>query len=188
MAYKQGRTPIDNYLAKRMLYFQSKIDNAFGVYLLEQNISKQIIEEVFRQNKWSSTVDPMLTAIQAVGKQIEAFELLCGKTSERPEWSNQGVTIDTAQRRGKPRCFNCQAEGHLAKDCKKPKNQCPKCKFLGGEHSRNCRDNHTAHTTETMDGQKEKDPFAAIRGMSFDTMKAYFYDMKETKSLKDKTN
>ena len=48
VAYKQGRTPIDDYLAKwRMLYFQSKIDNAFGVYLLEQNVSKQIIKEVF---------------------------------------------------------------------------------------------------------------------------------------------
>ena len=37
---------------------------------------------------------------------------------------------------------------------------------------------------ETMDGQKEKDPFAAMRGMSFDTMKAYFYDMKETEGSK----
>ena len=41
---------------------------------------------------------------------------------------------------------------------------------------------------ETTDGQKEKDPFAAMRGISFDAIKAYFYDMKETKSLKDKTN
>ena len=64
MAYKQGRTPIDDYLAKwRTLYFQSKIDDAFEVYLLEQNISKQIIKEVFRQNKWGSTVDPMLMTI-----------------------------------------------------------------------------------------------------------------------------
>ena len=39
-----------------------------------------------------------------------------------------------------------------------------------------------------MDGQKEKDPFAAMRGMSFDAMKAHFYDLKETKSLKDKMN
>ena len=30
----------------------------------------------------------MLTAIRVVGKQIKAFELLCGKTSERPEQSN----------------------------------------------------------------------------------------------------
>ena len=30
----------------------------------------------------------MLMAIRAVGKQIEAFELLYGKTLERPEWSN----------------------------------------------------------------------------------------------------
>ena len=89
VAYKLGRTPIDNYLAKwRTLYFQSRIDDAFGVYLLEQNISKQIIKEVFWQNKWSSAVDPMLMAIQAVGKQIKAFELLCGKTSERPKRSN----------------------------------------------------------------------------------------------------
>ena len=98
VAYKQGRTPIDDYLAKwRTLYFQSKIDNAFGVYLLEQNVSKQIIEEVFWQNKRSTAVDPTLTAIWAVGKQIEAFELLCGKTLERPEQSSREVTIDAAQ-------------------------------------------------------------------------------------------
>ena len=189
VAYKQGKTPINNYLAKwRMLCFQSKIDNTFGIYLLEQNVSKQIIEEVFRQNKQSSAVDLMLMAIQTVGKQIEAFELLCGKISERPEQFNQEVTIDVAQRRGKPKCFNCQEEGHLVKDCKKPKNQCPKCKFLGGRHSGNCGDKCTACITEIMDGQKEKDSFAAIRGMSFDAMKVYFYDMKETKALKDKTN
>ena len=189
VAYKQGRTPIDDYLEKwRTLYFQSKIDNAFRVYLLEQNVSKQIIKEVFRQNKWSSTVDLMLMAIWAVGKQIEAFELLHEKTLERPKCSNQEVTIDTAQRRGKSRCFNCQEEEHLAKDCKKLKNQCPKCKFLGGRHSWNCGDNHTVHTAETTDGQKEKDLFVAVRGMSFDAMKVYFYDMKGTKSLKDKMN
>ena len=52
VVYKQGRTPTNDYLEKwRTLYFQSKIDNTFGVYLLEQNVSKQIIEEVFRQNK-----------------------------------------------------------------------------------------------------------------------------------------
>ena len=45
----------------------------------------------------------MLTAIQAVGKQIEAFELLHGKTSERPKQSNWEVTIDATQKRGKPR-------------------------------------------------------------------------------------
>ena len=130
----------------------------------------------------------MLMDIQAVSKQIEAFELLCGKTSERPEQSNQEVTIDAAQRRGKPRCFNCQEEGHLTKDCKRLKDQCPKCKFLGGGHSQNCRDNCTAHTTETTDGQKNKDPFATMRGMLFNAMKVYFYDMKETESLKDKMN
>ena len=84
--------------------------------------------------------------------------------------------------------FNCSKEGHLAKDCKKPKNQCPKCNFLGSSYSRNCSDNSTACTAEITDSQKEEDPFAAMREMSFDAMKAYFYDMKETESLKDKVN
>ena len=46
-------------------------------------------------------------------KTNQSFELLHRKTSERPEQSNQEVTIDAAQRRGKPRCFNCQEEGHV---------------------------------------------------------------------------
>ena len=39
---------------------------------------------------------------------------------------------------------------------------------------------------EDSSSQKEKpknaNPFAAVRGMSYDTMKAYFYDMKTSKT------
>ena len=81
---------------------------------------------------------------------------------------------------------NCGTKGHGIKDCRKPKNQCNKCKFHGGGHQTNCSKYVTkvrASTTEqmTMDlaPSVAKDPFTAIRGMDFEQMQAYFWDKKD---------
>ena len=84
------------------------------------------------------------------------------------------------------KCFNCGEEGHGIKDCRKLKNQCRECKFHGGGHRRNCskyvakirssaKEQVSAHLAPSTSG----DPFAAIRGMDFDQMQAYFWDKKE---------
>ena len=84
------------------------------------------------------------------------------------------------------KCFNCGEEGHGIKDCRKPKNPCGECKFHSGGHRRDCskyvakirtsaKEQTSAHTAPSTVG----DPFAAIRGMDFEQMQAYFWDRKD---------
>ena len=84
------------------------------------------------------------------------------------------------------KCFNCGEEGHSIKDCRKPKNPCGECKFHGGGHRCDCskyvarvrssaKEQTSAHTAPSTAG----DPFAAIRGMDFEQMQAYFWDKKD---------
>ena len=105
------------------------------------------------------------------------------------------MDISAAQRGNGRSCFNCGGTGHHVKDCRKPKVECPNCHFLGGGHKKECRCSnmrgvHATNSTQEAamswrdsSSPKEKprnsaDPFVAVRGMSYDVMKVYFYDMK----------
>ena len=112
-----------------------------------------------------------------------------------PESDNIGtLSWDDKKKKGKgkapaPRgnkCFNCGEEGHGIKDCRKLKNPCGECKFHGGGHRHDCskyvakirtsaKEQTSAHAAPSTAG----DPFAAIRGMDFKQMQAYFWDHKE---------
>ena len=64
------------------------------------------------------------------------------------------MDIDAA-RSGNNKCFNCGGE-HFAKECKKPKLQCGKCKFLGGGHKKDCfrrgKGGRQAHSAKMEEG------------------------------------
>ena len=84
------------------------------------------------------------------------------------------------------KCFNCGTEGHGIKDCRKLKNQCNECKFHGGGHWTNCskyvakvRASTAEQTTVHLAPSVAKDPLAAIRGMDFEQMQAYFWDKND---------
>ena len=84
------------------------------------------------------------------------------------------------------KCFNCGTKGHGIKDCRKPKNQCTECKFHGGSHQTNCSKYVTKVWTSTVEQTTAhlapsvtKDLFAAIHGMDFKQMQAYFWDKKD---------
>ena len=101
-------------------------------------------------------------------------------------WDNE------PKKKGKPpmprsnKCFNCGQEGHGIKDCKKLKNPCRECKFHSRGHRRDCskyiakvcttsNKQAAVHTAPSISG----DPFAAICGMDFEQMQAYFWDKKD---------
>ena len=96
------------------------------------------------------------------------------------------------------RCFNCGRE-HVAKECKKLKLQCSKCKFLRGSHKKDCsqrgKGGYQACSTKTEEGAtswdeaksiknkkedkgKGQDWSKSIQGMSLDEVRAWFKDYK----------
>ena len=120
--------------------------------------------------------------------QADAMELGPGSEAD-----NIGaLSWDDKKKKGKGplpqsnKCFNCGEDRHGIKDCRKLKNPCGECKFHGGGHRRDCskyvakicsttKEQTSAHSAPST----ARDPFAAIRGMDFEQMQAYFWDRKE---------
>ena len=123
--------------------------------------------------------------------QMESAEIGLGPGSEEDVGALSWDEKKKGKGKGNPlpwnnKCFNCGTEGHGIKDCRKPKNQCNECKFHGGNHRTNCskyvakvRASTTEQTTAHMAPLVAKDPFAAIQGMDFEQMQAYFWDKKD---------
>ena len=171
------------------------------VKLLEKNTVPGTIARIFQEGKWMEDPINYLKEIWRVGSARESLDFIMGWTQYRSSYKSLGhkdpnvMDISAAQRGNSRSCFNCGGTGHRAKDCRKSKIECPDCHFLGGGHKKECRHSNTRRVRATNSTQeaamswgdssslKEKprnnaNPFAAVRGMSYNAMKAYFYDMK----------
>ena len=198
---KQGKTPTDDFIMKwEALYLQAEVDNSHAVKLLERNTTPGTIARIFQEGKRMEDPLEYLKEIRRVGSARESLDFILGRTQYRNNFKSVGnkdpnvMDVSTTQRGNGRNCFNCGDTGHHAKDCRKLKVECPDCHFLGDGHKKECKRSNTrgvratnstqeaATSWEDSSSQKEKprnaDPFAAVRGMSYDAMKAYFYDMK----------
>ena len=199
---KQGKLATDDFIVKwEALYLQAEIDDSHAVELLEKNIVPGTIARIFQEGKQMEDLIDYLKEIQRVSSARESLDFIMGRTQYRSSYKSSGhkdsntMDVSAAQRENGESCFNCGGTGHHAKDCRKPKVECPNCHFLGGGHKKECRCSNTraVHATNSTQeaamswgdsrSPKEKprnnaDPFVAVRGMSYDAMKAYFYDMK----------
>ena len=142
-----------------------------------------------------------LKEIRRVSSARESLDFIMGWTQYRSSYKSSGykdpntMDVSATQRGNSGSCFNCRSTGHCAKDCRKSKVECPDCHFLGGGHKKECRHSnmqgvHATNSTQEAamswgdsSSPKEKsrnnaDPFVAVRGMSYDAIKVYFYDMK----------
>ena len=198
----QGKLTTDDFIVKwEALYLQAEIDDSHVVELLEKNTMPGTIARIFQEGKWMEDLINYLKEIRRAGSARESLNFIMGWTQYRNNYKSSGnkdlnaMDISATQRGNGGSCFNCRGTGHCAKDCRKPKAECPDCHFLGGGHKKECRCSNTrgVHATNTTQeaatswgdssSPKEKprnnaDPFVAVRGMSYDTMKVYFYDMK----------
>ena len=202
---KQEKTPTNDFIVKwEALYLQVEVDKSHVVELLERNTAPGMIARIFQEGKWMEDPLEYLKEIRRVGSARESLHFILGRTQFRNNYKSMGnkdsnaMDINATQRGNSRNCFNCRGTEHCAKDCRKPKVECPDCHFLGGGH-KECRHSNmqgvcatnstqeAATSWENISSQKEKprnaDPFVAVRGMSYDAMKAYFYDMK---TLEDK--
>ena len=199
---KQGKLPTDNFIIKwEALYLQAEVDDSHAVELLERNTAPGTIARIFQEGKWMDDLIDYLKESQRVSSARESLDFIMGQTQYRNNYKSlehkdpNAMDISAAQRGNGGSRYNCKGTGHHAKDCRKPKVECPDCHFLGGGHKKKCRCSNTqgvCATNSTQEAamswgnsssQKEKprnnaNPFVAVRGMSYDAMKVYFYDMK----------
>ena len=147
--------------------------------------------------------DPInyLEEIWRVSSARESLDFIMGRTQYRNSYKSSGhkdpntMDVSTIQRENGGSYFNYRGTRHHAKDCRKPKVECPDCLFFGGGHKKECKCSNMQGVCATNSTQeaatswgdssslKEKprnnaNPFVAVRGMLYEAMKAYFYDMK----------
>ena len=193
---------MDNFIVNwEALYLQVEIDNLHAVELLERNTMPGTIARIFQEGKQMDDPIDYFKEIQRVSSARESLDFIMDQTQYRSNYKSSGhkdpnaMDISAAQCGNSGSCFNCRGTGHRAKDCRKPKVECLDCHFLGGGHKKKCRCSNTqgVHATNSTQeaamswgdssSPKEKprnnaDPFVAVRGMPYDMMKVYFYDMK----------
>ena len=195
------------------LKYYTKTDDGAAIGYLEDNVHPRIRYQLFSMGQRSNNYDTTLMAIKEIGSNLEAYRMYArsgqeagpSKSLNRLETAEIGLGLGVeedigalswdekkkSKGKGNPpprnnKCFNCRTEGHSIKDCRKPKNQCSKCKFHRGSHRTNClkyvakvRASSTEQTTAHSAPSVAKDPFATILGMDFEQMQAYFWDKKD---------
>ena len=190
---KQGGSRIEDFMAKFVsLKVQGKVSDDFGCTLLEQAIKPEVLREVLLTNTdigiWDDFVEQMLK----VGCNLERLHILRGGGYGYQRSSGGGARFSAAgtqpgasapmdigaahqaqpqQRAGNPQCYNCQQFGHIACNCqnkKVPRGQAPQAARAA------------EIPQQPVAGPSNADErVRALQGMDFDTMRAYFLNLKD---------
>ena len=155
-ALKQERRSVDEFLDEfEHLLELSKLGDETGKFLLEQNATRRITEQV---SSIDETYASYLEKVRAKGRQFEGHAIVIRagqttsssgdrKTSSGTTYGGTGKPMEV-DKMGTPRkCYNCDKPGHIAKDCrmKKDGNQAKrfpgKCYNCGieGHRASDCR-------------------------------------------------
>ena len=136
--------------------------------------------------------------LKEAGSQKQLLNFIKSGMAEWAKTRDPNTMDINAIQSGNNKCFNCSGE-HFAKECKKPKLQCGKCKFLGSGHKKDCscqsKGGCQAYSANTEEGtiswdenkstKKEKedkgkgcDWSKSIQGMFLNKAGAWFKDYK----------
>ena len=123
------------------LAMKAKTGDIYTIFLLKKNIWADIIKTILGYTPMaaSDTLKEWKVAITSVEQGYESTEsqhdYKMGTRTMFGEWGipmNIGKAWDNFDENRRPRCFNCNAYGHMARECKKPKKEketrkCYKC-------------------------------------------------------------
>ena len=190
---KQGGSRIEDFMVKFIsLKIQGKVSDDFACALLEQAIKPEVLREVLLTNTDISIWDDFTEQTLKVGHNLERLQILCGGGYGYQRSSGGGACFSAAgtqpgagapmdigaarqgqpqQRAGNPQCYNCQQFGHIACNCrikKVPRGQAPQAARVA------------EIPQQPMAGPSNADErVRALQGMDFDTMRAYFLNLKD---------
>ena len=194
---KQGLTPMNTFITRfDMFQALAQYPEDWLIELLEQNANRQIVKRLILEKGHYTAVVDFKKDLKEAGSLKQLLNFIKSGTVEQAKTRDPNAMDIDAAWSSNNKCFNCGGE-HFTKECKKPKLQCSKCKFLGGHHKKDCshqgKGGHQACSAKTEEGatswnedkstkKKKKDKgkghnwSKSIQGMSLDKAQAWFKD------------
>jgi len=121
--FKQGKkNTVDFIIEFKALTMKADIDELHAIFLLKKNVRHDIIKTIlgYPPIAMSKTLKEWKGVITSVGQGYKSTEKRHDyKTSTRTTYGGQGQPMDIGKSNNnrKPKCFNCNKYGHMAKEC-----------------------------------------------------------------------
>ena len=125
--FKQGKKNTANFIIEfKALAMKADTDELHAIFLLKKNARHDIIKTIlgYLPIAMPETLKKWKVAITSVGQEYKSMEGHHDyKTSTGTIYGGRGQPMDIEGsndnfKDGKPKCFNCNKYGHMAKDCK----------------------------------------------------------------------
>ena len=129
----------------KALSLQVEVNNFHTIELLERNTTPGTIARIFQEGKRMEDLIDYLKEIRRVSSARESLDFIMGRIQYRNNYKSlrlkdsNAMDISATQRGKSGSCFNCGGIMHHAKDCRKPKVECPDCHFLSDGRKKECK-------------------------------------------------
>jgi len=124
--FKQGKRNMADFIIEfEALAMKADTDELHAIFLLKKNVRHDIIKTIlgYPPIAMPETLKEWKVAITSVGQGYESTEGQQDyKTSTGTTYGGRGQPMDIGKsnnnfKDGKPKCFNCNKYGHIAKEC-----------------------------------------------------------------------
>ena len=130
--FKQGKKHIVDFMIEfKVLVMKADTNDLYAIFLLKKNVQHDIIKTIlgYPPIAMPNTLKEWKVVITSVGQGFESIEGLNDyKTSTRTTYGRREQLMDIGKsnknfKDGKPKCFNYNKYGHIAKECQLEKKE-----------------------------------------------------------------
>jgi len=168
--FKQGkRNTADFIIEFEALAMKADTDELHTIFLLKKNVRHNIIKTIlgYPPIAMPKTLKEWKVAITSVGQGYKSTEGHHDyKTGTGTTYGGRGQPMDIGKsndnyKDGKPKCFNCNKYGHMAKECRAEKKErktrmCFKCKKKG-HIAKDCKGKQTMKKRKIQEEESDKE-------------------------------
>ena len=168
--FKQGRkNTVDFMIEFEALATKADTDELHAIFLLKKNVRQDIIKMILEYPPVAmpETLKEWKVAITSVEQGYESTEGCHNyKTGTGTTYGGRGQPMDIRKsndnfKDGKPKCFNCNKYGHMAKECRVEKRErdtrtCFKCDRKG-HIAKNCKGKKTMKKRKVQEESDKED-------------------------------
>ena len=168
--FKQGkRNTVDFIIEFEALAMKADTDELYTIFLLKKNVRHNIIKTIlgYPSIAMPKTLKEWKVAITSVGQGYKSTKGRHDyKTGTGTTYGGRGQPMDIGKsndnyKDGKPKCFNCNKYGHMAKECRAEKKErktrmCFKCKKKG-YIAKDCKGKQTMKKRKIQEEELDKE-------------------------------